>query len=363
MKKSLLALAALLACGAAAAQSSVTLFGIVDATVARGTGSVSSRTQVTNSGYNSSRLGFRGTEDLGGGVRAGFHLEAGMNNDDGRGSATNTNNQASGGAVAGIGGGQGITFNRRSTVSIGGNWGELRLGRDYTPQFWNLTVYDPFGTNGVGTNQVQNSNIGGPTSVRASNSITYLWGHGFNATYAAGNAGFHAAAQYYLGENASGTATADDGSGGAVRVGYNGGPLSVGAAYSRTSYAAGDITTANIGGAYEFGPLKLMAMYDRDRVASAVPVTGRGGLVGVSYTVGAGEIRAAYSRYRTNAPTSPASNKYALGYVHNLSKRTAVYATYAHVSNKGSAAQALNGASTAAGRTSSGIDIGLRHTF
>jgi predicted porin len=363
MKKSILAVAALAACMSAAAQSSVVLFGIVDATVARGTGSVSSRTQLTNSGYNSSRIGFRGTEDLGGGLRAGFQLEAGVANDDGRGGATNTNNQASGGAVAGIGGGQGITFNRRSTVSIGGGWGELRLGRDYTPQFWNLSVYDPFGTNGVGTDQIQNSNIGGPTNTRASNAVTYLWNHGFNATSSAGGKGFHAAVQAYLGENSSGAATSDDGSGAAFRVGYNGGPVSVGFAYSRTNYAAGDITMANIGGAYEIGALKLMAVYDRDRVASPVPLTGRGYLVGASYTVGAGEIRGAYSRYRTNAATSPASGKLALGYVHNLSKRTALYATYAHVNNHGSAAQALNGGVTAAGRSSSGLDIGLRHTF
>src|SRR5215203_170812 len=151
MKKSLIALAVLAAAGAASAQSSVTLFGVVDATLAFGKGDVSDKTSLSNSGYNSSRLGFRGTEDLGGGMSASFWLEAGVNNDNGSGAATNLNNQPSGGAIAGIGGGQGLTFNRRSTVSLGGTWGELRLGRDYTPQFWNLTVFDPFGTNGVGT--------------------------------------------------------------------------------------------------------------------------------------------------------------------------------------------------------------------
>src|SRR3954466_1605001 len=184
MKKSLIALAVLAAAGAASAQSSVTLFGIVDATLAYGKGHVSNKTQLTNSGYNSSRLGFRGTEDLGGGMSASFWLEAGLNNDNGSGAATNTNNTSTGST-----GGGGLTFNRRSTVSLGGNWGELRLGRDYTPAFWNLTVFDPFGTNGVGTNQMLNgvssgvnpftgtaaasANPGGfyPTQVRASNSI------------------------------------------------------------------------------------------------------------------------------------------------------------------------------------------------
>src|SRR5659263_37578 len=142
MKKSLVALAALAVVGAASAQSSVTLFGVVDATVAYGTGDSTSKTQLTNSGYNSSRLGFKGVEDLGGGMQAGFWLEAGVMNDNGAGAATNTNNQATGGALAGMNGSQGLTFNRRSTVSLMGGFGEVRLGRDYTPQFWSETVYD-----------------------------------------------------------------------------------------------------------------------------------------------------------------------------------------------------------------------------
>src|SRR4051812_28339740 len=93
MKKSLIALAVLAAAGAASAQSSVTLFGIVDATLAFGKGEVTDRTSLTNSGLNSSRLGFRGTEDLGGGMSASFWLEAGVANDDGSGAATSTNNQ------------------------------------------------------------------------------------------------------------------------------------------------------------------------------------------------------------------------------------------------------------------------------
>ena len=165
MKKSLIALAVLAAAGAASAQSSVTLFGIVDATVQRVSNSDGgpSVTRLTNSGYNSSRLGFRGTEDLGGGMSASFWLEAGMNNDDGQGAATNTNNQASRCRLLACNGRQGLTFNRRSTVSLAGGWGELRLGRDYTPQFWNLTVFDPFGTNGAGTTQTLNSIITGVT--------------------------------------------------------------------------------------------------------------------------------------------------------------------------------------------------------
>src|SRR6266487_1699248 len=96
MKKPLIALAVLATASVACAQSSLTLFGVVDATLAYGHGSVSNKTQLTNSGLNSSRLGFRGTEDLGGGMSASFWLEAGVLVDDGQGLATNTNNQASG---------------------------------------------------------------------------------------------------------------------------------------------------------------------------------------------------------------------------------------------------------------------------
>lgn len=358
MKKSLIALAVLATAGVASAQSSVTLFGIVDATLAVGNGSgvgSSDKTQLTNSGYNSSRLGFRGTEDLGGGMSASFWLEAGVTNDDGRGAATNTNNQTTGGAVAGIGGGQGLTFNRRSTVSLAGGFGEVRLGRDYSPQFWNLTVFDPFGTVGVGTTQTLNSSLGGPVTVRASNSMGY---------FLPKMGGFYGQIQYYLGENnQTGAATEDDGKGAGLRFGYAAGPVNVALALSSTNYATGDVKTTNLGGQYDFGVAKLMAHYNRDRVSSAVAVTQTGYLIGGLIPMGAGEIRLAYSRSKNNAAVSARTNKYAIGYVHNLSKRTALYTTFARVSNSGGAAQALNGAVTAANDKSTGYDFGIRHSF
>lgn len=152
MNKSLIGMAVLVAAGTASGQSSVTLFGVVDATLSYGHGTISNKTQLTNSGYNASRLGFRGVEDLGGGMSASFWLEAGLANDNGTGAASNPNNQATGAAAANAGG-QGLTFNRRSTVSLSGGWGELRLGRDYVPQYWNLATFDPYGNLGVGTGQ------------------------------------------------------------------------------------------------------------------------------------------------------------------------------------------------------------------
>ena len=387
MKKSLIALAVLAAAGAASAQSSVTLFGVVDATLAFGHGSTSNKTQLTNSGYNSSRLGFRGTEDLGGGMSASFWLEAGVNNDNGTGSGTNTNNQASGGnpsctvtgavgatcAVA-ANGSQGLTFNRRSTVSLAGGWGELRLGRDYNPQFWNLTVFDPFGTNGVGTTQVLNSNsaITGAINVRSSNSIGY---------FLPGNlGGFYGQVQYYMGENNSNSlspapgvgvppaivSNKKDGTGAGLRVGFASGPFNVALAVASTNYSTGDIKTVNVGGQWDFGMAKLQGEYSRDRrdgITGVGSLTGKGGLIGALVPVGAGEIRAAYSTYKTDAAGSPKTNKLALGYVHNLSKRTAVYTTVARLKNNGGATQALNGATTGANTSSTGWDLGIRHSF
>ena len=121
-------LAAWMGIGTASAQSSVTLFGIVDTSLSGywnqardvfGEPVTTSQTGLTNSAYNSSRLGFRGTEDLGGGLKASFWLEGGINSDDGTGTGSD-------GA---------FMFNRRSTVSLESAFGEVRLGRDYTPTY------------------------------------------------------------------------------------------------------------------------------------------------------------------------------------------------------------------------------------
>jgi predicted porin len=402
MKKSLIALAVMAAAGAASAQSSVTLFGIVDATVNHtrtGGAGGTSVTRLTNSGYNSSRLGFRGTEDLGGGMSASFWLEAGINNDNGAGFPTNTNNQVSGQPAApGLAGGQGLTFNRRSTVSLAGNWGEVRIGRDYSPTFWNLTIFDPFGTNGVGTTLTLIGAVGGlgvptaaaagsplafapspngttGTAVRASNSVGYF--------LPANLGGFYGQAMYYWGENVqNGATTEDDGRGYGLRVGYGAGPFNIAAAWQRTMFGTaaatatvpplGDYTTWNIAGQWDFGFLKLMGQYVRDTRDGTTDLEGRGWLLGTLVPVGAGEIRASWSQYQIDTgvagATEPKARQLALGYVHNLSKRTALYATVSRIRNTGGAA-ANFGTGTATFGTgtvnasATGYDLGIRHSF
>jgi len=368
MKKSLIALAVMAAAGAASAQSSVTLFGIVDAAVTWGKGDISDRTQLTSGAYNTSRIGFRGTEDLGGGLSASFWLEAGVNVDNGTGFATNEFNTLAGvgGAVAGR---QGLTFNRRSTVSLAGNWGELRLGRDIVPQYWNVSVFDPFGNVGVGASLLALATALGTGSagtdqsaVRASNSIGYL--------LPASIGGFYGQAMYYMGEGFEG-ASEDDGTGGGVRLGFASGPFNIAGSYGKTNFRIGDFKTWNVGGQWDFGVARLMGSYSHHAFdqsgALGAPASfdGDGWQIGGMIPVGAGEIKLAYSTYKVdlNGGNEPEAKKWAIGYVHNLSKRTAVYATYAHVNNDGGASVSLGGSLTGAGDSSSGVDVGLRHSF
>jgi len=173
MKKSLLALAALTAfAGAASAQSSVTLFGVVDVSACYTEYDDKGQYQLATDGNASSRLGFRGVEDLGGGLKAGFWLEGSLSAD------TGTMPLAS---INGGSGNSAAIFQRRATVSLMGGWGEIRLGRDYTPTFWNWTVFDPFGTNGVGASTNLGLEVAGlapggsyGTLVRANNTVGYF---------------------------------------------------------------------------------------------------------------------------------------------------------------------------------------------
>lgn len=138
-------------------ESSVTMFGILTVGLQHGTGSgagAADKTAINSGGDVTSRLGFRGTEGLGGGLTAGFWLEAQINVDNGTGAQTITNNQASGLATSDLAGGQGLTFNRRATVSLAGkSLGEVRLGRDYRVESVNNAAVDPFTVQGAGGSQ------------------------------------------------------------------------------------------------------------------------------------------------------------------------------------------------------------------
>jgi predicted porin len=355
MKKTIFSLALATLAGAAAAQSSVTLFGVLDMGLMRGTGSVSDKTQLASSIANSSRLGFRGVEDLGGGLSAGFWLEAGISPDTGLGGATSTNNQASG-TAAGPAGTQGLVFARRSTLSLTGNWGELRLGRDLTPQAVNHIVFDPFDNKGVGGSSAYFGYAAlhpapGPHT-RASNTIAYHLPQKLG--------GFYGTAMHYLGENNSGAANSRDGTGTAIRFGYGKGPFTVALATAKTRYVAGDVKTTNIGGSYTFGTVTLTGTYDR---TTAGAVAGKGALIAAVVKVPTGDVRGSYTVFENDRAGTPKSRRLAIGYRHNLSKRTYLYADVARVNNSGGAREAIGAAVTAANESSSGVAFGIRHSF
>lgn len=348
MKK--IATLAVLAAAASAsyAQSSVTLFGIADATVQVGRGSIDNNTGLGSGGLSTSRIGFRGVEDLGGGLKAGFWLEAGYTINNGNGQNSNA-----------------LAFTRRSTVSLmGDSWGEIRLGRDFTAPYNNL--YDAFGDNGVGAIlETQDLGLAYGLQTRTSNAVSYFTPKTLG--------GFFGQVQYYRNGRSQSPTTNQDlyGNGYGVRVGYENGPVSVGVAYGKSDYAAGTATapfevdskTLNIGGSYDFGVAKLLLSVGQDEgEGPGIDAKTRLYTVGTTVPVGAGLVRASWTR-ADQRDSELRADKFAIGYVHNLSKRTALYTTFAYLKNKDAASLALAGSTTGLGDNSKGLDIGLRHAF
>ena len=342
MKKSLIALAVLAASGAAMAQSSVTLYGVLDTglTYSKGEESVYGMTHV--GGNVNSRLGFRGVEDLGNGLKATFNLESGFSADDG----TNYMGQ------------DGLAFTRTSTVGLAGNFGEVRLGRMLTSSYLAVSRYDAFGDTGIGASLAWNSTETG-YAARTQNAISYS---------SPNFSGFKIGAEYGFGEKQKARDSRYFGMGAT----YDNGPLSLGLGYDRLNsntmdglLAASDLKTVHLGGAYNFGVAKLLAFYKQSKVSNAPKFKTFG--LGVSAPVGAaGEVRASYNNYKISDDNGKA-DQLSLGYVHNLSKRTALYGTYAYIKNKDGLAFQLNGAMAGAGlkdgEKQHGLQLGVRHAF
>lgn len=351
MKKSLIALAVLGAfAGGASAQSSVTLFGVADINLQSVRGENNgSILRVGNSGMTTTRWGIRGEEDLGGGLKAGFWLEGGYNPDDGSfASPASTNNQTAPGTAL---------FGRRATVSLMGGFGEVRIGRDLTPDFLGVASADPFTTSGSAQSLAYTCTGLGPcvTNVRASNSVTY---------FLPGNlGGLYGSAMYALGENPSNAgATKNDGRHTAVRLGFSGAGLDVSAFYGNTDYAAGDFKRQGIAGSYTFGAFRPMAFYATTKLGTNERKDWGLALVA---TFGPHVVKAQYNDYDVKSTTNDAT-LLGLGYVYNLSRRTSLYVNYGRVDNDGAglAFATVGGrATTKPGGASTGMDFGVRHLF
>ncbi len=325
-----------------AQSTSVALFGVADVSVAHISTRDKTVTGLANGGNASSRLGFRGEEDLGSGLKAGFWLEGGINVDDG---------------------GSGFKFDRRSTLSLRGDFGELRLGRDKTPAYQNLETFHAFGDSGMGAinghNLISGSAAGtaeGSNPKRLSNNASYLLPK---------LGGIYGQISYAFGEQAGNNRLT---SAIGLRAGYANGPLNLALGYGQakggTAAQTVSYTTYNLGAAYRIGSVTPLLLLASDR--------GNGKRVdllslGIKAAIGSsGELRAAATWFKDKKSNDADSLRLALGYGHKLSKRTEIYATVARLSNDDRAARKLGSAlspTPLTGANLTGYEFGLRHNF
>lgn len=381
-----------LATASAFAQSSVTLSGQIDTSVANvrtknTAGDAIRKTGLFSAGMASSFLRIEGHEDLGGDMYGMFRLETGLNTDSGGGIATNTNNQRTGGGPVT----NDLTFNRWAYVGIGSKqWGEVRLGRVYTAAFENFTSYDPFFTNGIGNSAALTLRLGQrntQSALNVSNAIEYLTPH-----Y---NSGLYGRITIAAGENPSnGTLDAGtpDGAGNHVagRVGYAKGPFAVAFSAGLTRNAAGriggttnnqgDYVNTNLSARYNLGWVRLTGQFVTERLEGATAAGGtltgnpaneaktRSILLGATFPVGAGNIKVSYvdARLSDNMGSPEEHGRLiAVGYDYFFSKRTNVYTALTHIRNNAVGTYGFQPVFVSAGRgqSSSGVSFGIKHIF
>ena len=307
-------LAVLAVCGtsAALAQSSVTVYGRVNTTVEQWKDGNQKTTGLRN---NSSRLGFRGVEDLGGGLKAGFVLEGGFNSDDGSGP---------------------FQFGRESELNLSGGFGMVRMGR-FTPASY-LATADYISMHNHDTGLSSDALYDHIT--RDTNKIAYR-------TPSMG--GFTAELAHSFHEQATGGKNAWD-----LSANYNQGPLALGAGYARNDKD----WQAALRGLYSIGQFNLGAYYQRSK-DQAKGTRNNFRLAGM-YTLNNSEFHVNVGRAaKWSNVADSAATQWTLGYNYNLSKRTKVYTYYTKVHNKKGADYNV----TNAGDNFSSFALGLRHNF
>lgn len=330
MKKTLIAMAAVVAAGTAAAQSSVTLYGRLDASlVSTTTKNYAGVKQYpdTKTGIESSQLstqfwGLQGTEDLGGGLKAIFKLESNFNIDDGSQDSTGM-------------------FAREANVGLTGSFGTVKLGRNYH-------AYDTFfgAVNHTGNTNINVSRdvaaVGLPHyAVRASNAVRYE---------SPDMSGFRAAVTYGFGENK--TATQSAANQWSLAAWYGLGPLTVGYAHqTQERQGSPNLKHDVIGAAYDFGPAKLVGSYQQ---AKENTTKDKDWQLGVNVPVGAFAFYVGYADSESKAGgTKLNADGWALLGTYALSQRTTAYAGYEKYKRD----------ATTTGTKYTNLAIGLRHTF
>jgi len=320
--KSVLGAALALASTAAYAEGvDVEIFGTIDVAVAHISGSGKSTTGLSTGGANISRVGLRGnTEELGDyGLKAGFWLEAGIDVDTGNGKSQN---------------GNALQFNRRATVSLSGDFGEIRLGRDDSATFLSTLIFDPFLTNGVG-GTMSFAMLGAPgvvntggAPIQISNAVSYFLPPNIG--------GLYGQIQAAAGESANNKREGDYYG---LRLGWKGGEFNSAISAGRLLGATEkqDLDIANVALAYNFGwirPILLATMEERD--------TAKITAVQLGMTVPlrkSGVLKASVGHYEAKNILNPGRNadwnKFSLGYGYNFSKQLQVYGTLSFLENDG----------------------------
>lgn len=312
----------------AAAQTSLTIYGIVDAGAVFERGAAAGNSAKLTGGVQSgSRLGFKGTEDLGGGLFARFALESGF------------------GSNTGAMGQGGLLFGRQAYVGLGGNWGELTFGRQYTPHYLLLDQADPFATGLAGNSANLMSTV-----TRMNNTIK------LSSPEMGGVSGELA---YGFGEVA-GDSSANRQIGGAI--GFARGPLMLKLAHHTTSdnFGADDARNTLLAGKYDFGKAAASLGVGLNRGLGTND--NRDYMLGVTVPVGAGTILASFIRKDDRTAANSDADQWALGYTHQLSRRTDLYTSFARINNDPGAAYTVGNA-TEAGSGNKAFNVGIRHKF
>ncbi len=334
---------ALATASAAQAQSTVTVYGIVDVFVQYGKGA-GTQLAVQSGGVSGSRLGFKGTEDLGGGLKAQFQLESGLLADTGAQANSTT------------------FFSRQSWVGLSSDsWGSVSAGRQTIPQYDILDAFDTFGT-GVGSSA--SSSIVSTTS-RANNSVKYR-----SPTMG----GFSGVALVGLGETApTATNSGDNANVYALGSTYTAGPFSAGLAlnmFKRSTNAAKDARYVLAAASYDFGVAKLSGTVQKVRNLSGTDTVDRTeAMMGVNVPVTTNNtVSAAVGQVTTSGKSSLNARQWTLGATHVMSKRTSFYGVLSYIGNGAdtsyttTAANGL-GPTTSAGKDVSSLQVGVRHAF
>lgn len=353
MQKKLIALAvAGLVSAPVFAQSNVTIYGIADAYVGIGDHGDVDLNGVQSGGLSGSRLGFRGTEDLGNGLKAVFTLEQGYNIDTGTESAPDT------------------AFQRQAFVGLSGGFGTVALGRQYAPGYY--IVNDPLASSGVSAHVQMVTDAGvsiAPNSAaRWDNAITYT------GTFS----GLTARAIYAMGASEANTdraADVEDDDRYALGLAYANGPLSLEAYYHVIQTAAAradDQTEWLIGAGYKLGFATLMATYqEAEDIVNKVggyenmEAWQIGGVIPVG---AAGNVHVAYGQMEYDTVRGGEVDTWGVAYTHGLSKRTTAYVGYNNVGNDANTNAGIAADDAKFGVLGNGDDsnlfvVGVRHAF